>query len=288
VISKRTAGLACALLLAAPALGFVPAADRVVRAIGETNRASGRGEALQIELEMSIGGRDPVATGDVVTHPTGLARLELRGAGNLIERHLLQGSEHSAARGGQRIQEPWYFLPPWFLLQAGSSVTLGAALSSLGVQADAVALAPCGERDCYVLGDPSRAAPPLAPTDEVPAIEEGISLAPLFVQPRQGRDPTIWVDTSEFQLRRIDRGDGVQIFLGPPAAFGKVRLPSWVAIQQPGRPEVRFEVLAATPVTAPAAGFSESWLFALPPETAGRSGPPGKSAPSRNPSEADF
>ena len=255
--------VAIGLLGGGPALAFIPRAERVVKAVGDTNRASGRSRALQLELRMRIGDREPVASGELVTPPTGLARLELRGAGELVERHLLQGAEHRASRNGRMLDDAWAFLPPLFLLQASSAVTLRAALASFGIEHHAIGLAPCGDSTCYVLGDPDR-VPPVAETDLTGAAA-GSAAEPLFLETREDSSilhPTIWVDSESFEVRRIDSADGVRVFLGPPAAFGKLRVPGWLQIQQPGRPPVRFEVVEAAVVNAPAAAFSESWLLA--------------------------
>jgi len=255
--------LSACVLAVGSAGAFVPQAERVVKAVGETNRAAGRSRAMQLELSMGIGERDGVATGVLVTHPTGLARLELRGSPELVERHLLQGAEHRASRNGRPLQDPWAFLPPLFLLQASSPVTLSAALASFGIDERAIGLAPCGDRDCYVLGDPDRVPPPPEPVPD--ASGAAPRTEPLFVA--GGGDasvlyPTLWIDTQTFEVRRVDSADGVRVFLGPPAAFGKLRVPGWLRIQQPGKAPVRFDVVEAAVVNAPAAAFSESWLLA--------------------------
>ena len=59
------------------AAAFVPGAERISRAIADSNRGSGRAQALRFELEMRIGdsGEGPLAArGELVTHPTGMAR----------------------------------------------------------------------------------------------------------------------------------------------------------------------------------------------------------------------
>ena len=97
----RALAAAAGVVLLLPVLSasaFVPRADRVADAIARTNKADGRAQALRLELNLRIEDGEPVAKGELVTHPTGLARLELRGAGDLVERHVLQGSEHRASR----------------------------------------------------------------------------------------------------------------------------------------------------------------------------------------------
>lgn len=175
VLRRAASGgaLAClvVLVLAAsqPAAAFIPKANRIAGAVAQVNRASGRTQALRIQLSMRFGDGEPVAAGELVTHPTGLARLELRAANELVERHLLQGSDHIASRRGELLAAPRPFLPPLFLLQADEAVTLRAALSSYGIDADLVGLALCEEEECFVLGDPARVPPPTE--EELAAIE---------------------------------------------------------------------------------------------------------------------
>jgi len=113
-VAHRRAGpaalLLCALSLAVPVSAFVPKADRIVAEVAKTNEASKRATALRFELSMRIGDGEVLAKGELITHPTGLARLELRGAG-IVERHLLQGNEHSTARDGELLENPRAFLP---------------------------------------------------------------------------------------------------------------------------------------------------------------------------------
>ena len=98
------------------------------------------------------------------------AGLELQGAGGMVERHLLQGSELIVGRNGEVLSEHRAFLPPFFFLQAESPATLRAALTSFDVLIDVVGLAQCGEADCYVLGDPMREIP-RAPLPEVAGLD---------------------------------------------------------------------------------------------------------------------
>lgn len=158
-------GLACALCLASPARSFIPQAERVETATAEANKASGRTRPLQLELTLRVADREPIGTGVLVTHPTGLARLELQDAQGIVERHLLQGTDHSASRDGREVEGPRAFLPPLFLLQGDSAPTLRSAMTTFGLDVDAIGLAPCGEKVCYVVGDPAR-MPPLPPLTE--------------------------------------------------------------------------------------------------------------------------
>jgi hypothetical protein len=70
----------------------------------------------------------------------------------------------------------------------------------------------------------------------------------------------IWVDLVTFEPRRIDLRSGVQVWLGPVATFDKVQVPSWIRIVEPGKRPATFDVMAVSPVDAPAAAFSRSWL----------------------------
>jgi len=153
-------GLTSLLVLALPARSFIPQAERVEKATAEANKTSGRAQALQLELTLRVAERDPIGTGVLVSHPTGLARLELRDAQGRIERHLLLGTEHSASRDGTEIESPRAFLPPVFLLQGDSTLALRSAMTSFGLDVEAIGLAPCGKKVCYIVGDPARVPPP--------------------------------------------------------------------------------------------------------------------------------
>ncbi len=80
--------------LAVPAASFVPRSHRVIDAVASANVAGRRVGALRFDIKLHIGEGDPVATGQLVTHPTGMARLELRAGSGLVERHILQGNQH--------------------------------------------------------------------------------------------------------------------------------------------------------------------------------------------------
>ena len=285
----RIAGPARALLaallvvLAATAVAaFVPQAERVVGAIAKSNADSGRAQALRIKLEMRLGEGPLVARGELVTHPTGMARLELRGAGDLVERHLLQGSEHTAGRNGAFLPEPRALLPPLFLLQIDSAVSLRAALEAFQIQADLIGLAPCDENDCYVLGDSDHVAPrPDAPPGAAEAEQdEGVSLRERggffglgaksedetetqagFGLLHGQRPATLWADMGSFDVRRVQLAGGVRILFGPYVMFERVRAPSWLQIEEE-RGSVHFDVVDVTPVNAPASAFDAEWIVA--------------------------
>lgn len=285
--------LLAAMLGGSRVLAFIPESDRTMKAIAEVNRVSGRTQALQLDLTMRIGDREPIAQGELIIHPSGLARLELRGYGGRVDRYLLSGAELLGAKDGERLDRPQPMLQPLFLLQASSGGTLRAALETFGVQSQWIGLAPCGDLDCFVIGDPRLAAPPPGvvalreaearamlddPLADLPededegedGDEEGprLSRVPFFgpdlALPEDGRIPRIWVDTQDLQLRRIDRASGVFVILGPIVSFEKLQLPAWFEIHEPGKPApFRFEVDRAVQVNAPPKAFSRKWL--LPP-----------------------
>ncbi len=295
-----------AVCAAAAAQAFVPSAERVEGAIAETNSAALRNKPLRLELSLSISGGAPVARGELITHPQGLARIELRTAKGLVERHVLQGTEHRASRGGRPLGEPRPFLPPLFLLQAESATTLRAALRSYGVRVDAIGLAPCGARDCFVIGDPRRNVPPWPPVegpDAEPAAEEadpGVDqIEALTVIDPMGEDgPTvprtrIWVDNQTYELLRVDFEQGTSVRMGPPAVFEKIRFPKWIQIEDPTRGAARFEITRVAPVSAPAAAFGDAWLFSPTDgdeESAGPAsgGPSGAPRPGSSQRSSDF
>lgn len=141
------------------AQAFIPKADRTIRAIAKVNRSSGRNRALQLELTMRVGDHEPIARGQLITHPSGLARLELRGFNGRIDRYLLSGRELLGAKDGKRLDQPQPLLQPLFFLQPSTETTLRTALESFGVLSDSIGLATCGDEDCFVIGDPRLAAP---------------------------------------------------------------------------------------------------------------------------------
>ena len=268
---------------------LLPASDRITKAVAQTNRSSGRNEAIKLDLALRIGGGDPIATGQLVTHPTGMARLELEKRGEFIERHILQGNEHLVTRNGNLVESPRAFLPPLFLLQATSSVSLEAAMRAHGVDVDALGVAPCGDGDCYVLGDPALVPPPV----EVPEPEAGDDEAtgdelaesdPLADdepveaeedEPHQGPRATVWIDTDSYELRRLQSREGVRVLLGPISKFEKLRVPAWLEIREPRQVPVTLDIVRAAKVAAPANAFGREWLFGAPPASASDRDPAG-------------
>ncbi|HEY8153076.1 MAG TPA: hypothetical protein VII72_03005 [Myxococcota bacterium] len=243
---RRALSLAIAALAlvlpAATSAAAIPSAQRIADAVAIANRAAGRSGPLWIDVSLRIGEGEPLAQGVLTTHPTGLARLELRSTRGFVERHLVQGSEYGASRDGQLIDQPRPFLPPVFVLQAVSGAALQAALGSFGVAADRAELGLGDDHDCYVLGGRAVRGP------------DG-------VEPAQ---PSLWVDMESFEVVRIDRGDGVRFRFGPSEDFGGVRLPRWISIEAPGQTPARLEILKATAANAPAASFSTDWLVTPP------------------------
>jgi hypothetical protein len=246
--AARRAALALGwVLLAPPAGAALPGADRVEAALANANRAARRATALElgVELVRDGSGSEVVGAGTLQLHPSGLARLELRGAGGLVERHLLLGSAHHASRNGAPLASPQPFLAPLQLLQASSGAAVGSALRQLGAAQGEIALGRTPDSDCYVLGgrEPGPDRPP----------------------PRRA---ALWVDVASFEPARIDRADGVRFELGPPGAFGEIRFPAWIRVEAPGEPPVRLVVRSAARSGVDASGFRREWLSAAPPPPA--------------------
>lgn len=312
-------GVALALALAVVgsspiAHAFIPEADRTLREIARVNRSSGRSQAIQLEVTMRIGERDPVARGQLITHPSGLARLELRGFSGRIDRYLLSGRELAGAKDGLRIARPQPLLQPLFFLQPSTSSTLETALETFEVLSDVIGLATCGDQDCFVIGDPRLAAPlPQREADFFVLEGDGVLLDPLgmegdeyalaadiLVGPEDERGagrgddevlegpelsipedtllPRLWVDTEDLQVRRIDRASGVFTIFGPVVSFDRLMVPAWFEIHEPGAEPIRFEVDRAVQVNAPPTAFSRKWLLAPvgdgPPAATGPEAPP--------------
>lgn len=239
---RLAAALAAALLLATGAQAAIPSASRVSDELARINRAARRAEPLIFDVSLRIGDSEPLATGVLATHPTGLSRLELRSTRGFVERHLLQGSEYSASRDGELLSEPRPFLPPLYLLQATSGAALRAALASFGVATDAIALGLADDYDCYVLGG---------------RLPQSAGAAARTL-------PSVWVDMDAFQIVRVDRGDGVRFRFGPAQVFDGIQAPSWISIEQPGLSPARLEIQRVTRANAPAAAFGSDWLTGVP------------------------
>lgn len=282
VISFARAAGVCLLVLfaAGSAPAFVPKSERALAGVAQANLSSGRTQAIQFDLVMRVGDREAVATGQLVSHPSGLARLELRGSSGRVDRYLLSGPELQAAKDGEPLADPQPMLQPVFLLQPSSHETLRVALESFGIDSRLIGLAPCGELDCYVFGDPA-----LAVAERRILREDGdgtgASVAgSLEVLPT--RDPAtpvarVWVDVESLQIQRVDRTSGESMRLGPPVRFERLLVPSWLEIEQAGQPVVHFDVKRAVRVNATPQAFHPSWLYAPvdASEPAGAVGPGG-------------
>jgi hypothetical protein len=215
----------------------IPTAPKIAEAVAESNKMSARAEPLLIDVVLRIGSGEPVARGQLATHPTGLARLELRSDAGFVERHLLQGDDYRASRDGQLLEKFHPFLPPVFLLQATSGAALAAALGSFGVSEQEVVLGRMGDHDCYVFG--GRLPGP-------PSAERLL--------------PSLWVDVESYDALRIVRADGVEYRLGPVTVYDGIRLPRWIEIATPKGFQARLELVRAAPANAPAAAFQIDWL----------------------------
>ena len=279
--------LGVALAASPIAEAFVPSAERILRAVAGANAAAKRTTALQFDLTMRIDDGTPVAHGELLTLPSGAARLELRGTDSRVERHLLRGPEYGVSRNGRRISEPRFLLPPLFVLQASSERLLRADLAALGIDSDVVALAACGQGDCFVLGDASRAAPPLEePSEGAPDTAAAEVNAPVLAPSRPGSEaapalppPTLWVDSGSFDARRLRTRRNVRVEFGPYVNFGVVRAPSWMRVDEPGQKSVRFDIQKVLKVAIPESAMAADWLSGpLPPQLeppAGASPPAG-------------
>jgi len=234
---------ACAAsLVPGRAPAAIPSAEKLAGAVAEANKRAGRAKPLLLDVSLRVGDAAPAATGTLATHPTGLARLELRGEGGL-ERHLLQGNAYSASRDGVLLPAPRPLLPPIFLLQVDTGASLRAALGSFGVAADEASLGLAADRDCYVIGGRAPRALP------------GLPARPT---------PSLWVELASHDLVELQRADGVRYRFGPVAAFDGVRMPRWIEVEAPGEPPLRLEVTRVARANAPAAAFGTDWLSAAP------------------------
>ena len=74
--------------------------------------------------------------------------------------------------------------------------------------------------------------------------------------------PSLWVDVETYEVVQIDRPDGVRFRFGPPTRFDSIQAPRWIAVEAPGQPAVRLEVVRVAPANAPAAAFGIEWLSA--------------------------
>jgi len=243
VRAPRLAAFAAAAWLVSlgPAVAGTPSSDKLAGAVAEANRKAGRAKPLLLDVSLRIGDAPPSATGTLATHPTGLARLELRGSDGL-ERHLLQGNRYAASRDGEILAAPRPLLPPLFLLQEDTGAALRSALASFGVAASEIGLGLADERDCYVIGGRKQQVPgPIAPNV-----------------------PLLWVELGSFEIVAVDRADGVRYRFGPAGKFDGVVIPRWIEILTPGESPARLEIQRVAKANAPAAAFGQEWLSGSP------------------------
>jgi hypothetical protein len=238
-------GLALALGAAGPGAAVIPNGGKIADAIAAANRDSGRSKPMLFEVTLTIGDGPVAARGRLASHPTGLARLELKSTRGFVERHLLQGNQHTASRDGEIVDRPHPFLPPVFLLQATSGAALTAALGSFGVAPGEPVLGRVGHDDCYVFGG------------RLPPDRDG----------KERKLPSLWVNLETYEVVRIDRPDGVRFDFGPERSFdGGIRAPRWIRIEAPGQPPARLDIVRIAPATAPAAAFGRDWLSSVEPD----------------------
>ena len=232
---------AAGLLASGAALAATPSVEKLAEAVAAANRRSGRAKPLLLDVSLRIGDEAARATGTLATHPTGLARLELRGEDGL-ERHLLQGNQYAASRDGTLLPAPRRLLPPLFLLQEDTGAALRAALASFGISASEAGLGLADDRDCYVIGGRRTQISDAA----------GSSV------------PLLWVELSSFEVVEVDRGDGVRYRFGPSGKFDGVSMPRWIEILAPGEAPARLEIQRVAKANAPAAAFGREWLSGAP------------------------
>ena len=103
--------LGCLSFSSGMATAAVPSPERIAEAVAADNLAAERDQPLRLELKIQIGDRAAVATGILLTDPAGFARLELRGANGVVERHLLREGETWVTRNGEPLDEFRFFLP---------------------------------------------------------------------------------------------------------------------------------------------------------------------------------
>jgi len=235
-----------AVAAATEARAYVPPVGKIAGEVARANRKAGRDRALVLSVALRGEGGRTLGQGELLSDPRGLARLELTGSSG-EERHLLRGGEHRAARGGSLLSGPAPWLPPLYLLQTGSGERLLSALLSLGASPTETVLGRLDETVCYVLGGRD-----LAP----PANES----AALVGSP--GPKAAVWVERESFGIVRIDLRDGTRFVLGPPREHADVTLPEWIAIERPGVPPTRLEILdARSGRFDPAVTFGDDWLL---------------------------
>lgn len=237
---RRTVVALALLLAAGAALAAIPSSYKVAGAVAEANALAGRAGPLLLGVSLRVAGSGQPANGELATHPTGLARLELRSPVGFVERHLLLGDEYRASRNGELLEDPHPFLPPVFLLQATTGATLSAALTSFGVHAEQVVLGRMGDHDCLVFGGRD--------------LRQALAVERLL--------PSLWIDMTSYDPLLLVRSDGTEYRLGPTQVYDGVRLPRWIDIEAKDSLRARLEIVRATRADAPAAVFQHEWLTA--------------------------
>lgn len=246
-------GLAC-VCNAPIANAYIPKASKIRGAVAGVNQRNARGTGLRLQVVLFSGaateaggqtsdGKTLLAKGELATHPSGLARLELRGTQNQIERHLMRGGEYLASRNGVMLSDPRPLLFPAFLLQAGDANSLANLFAALGGANEEVALGLLDDRDCYVLGGRSR--------------DQHDSASPVSRS-------ALWIDKNSFEFVAIDLASGTRYRLGPLASFQGVQFPKWISIEKPGLPAFRLEVQAGAKSTLATTEFQNSWVNEQP------------------------
>jgi hypothetical protein len=229
-LSRAGAALAAALCLTAwAALAYIPPAERIARAVAETNRALGRARTLELDVSFERENGEELAAGSLLSDPNGSARLEVKHATGFVERQLRRGKALEASRDGSPIRDPHPLLAPLFLLQAEHGAVLQTRIAELGGSPDAVALGHDGDHDCYVLGGKDAAA-------------------------------SYWVDQESLLPVRIDLPGGVRYRLGSPLMHDGIQLPSSITIEAPGRSALRMQIREARAKAAPPGAFDAAWL----------------------------
>lgn len=265
-----SAGLAAAaawLAVATPVGAYIPQASKIAAAVAAQNRDADRSEQVGVRVVLRDAGGEVMAEGRLLSDPRGSARLELREEDGSIERHLLRGGRHLAARDGEMLDRARPLVPPLYLLQAASAAALREQLAALGADPDEVALGHTELHDCYVLGGRTRSpqhsrraggSTPRAP-EAGAARPRGPSRLPPLGHPTRA---ALWADIETFEIVRIDYG-GARFELGPLTDLGGARLPSWIAVRTPAGVQGRLEVRERSRVTGSAGSlFTTTWLRA--------------------------
>lgn len=223
--------LAVVFGLATAVLAYVPPAKQVAGAVVRANRAAKRNTALKMEVTLFHEGSElAVATGTLITDPSGKARLELREDGR-VERHLRNGAHLETSHDG-RPYAGELRLPPLHLLQSAQRANLQQAMAELGASGGAIELGYDGALDAYVLGGRGGAA--------------------------------LWVDMESLSPVRIDLLDGTVVRLGPLENHDGVVWPAWLCIEQADSTPIRLEFRGVTATTTTSETFRREWLLLDP------------------------